>query len=144
MVPNLYATFAHSENALGYFLTLANGKSSPSKKEQQVNECSYYLAAHKAISGGQGLSSDQILELREGYASFDAKLNALAEFAAETAINRGKPSESTVQALLSAGYSRESVIGSILMIGEITVTNYLHGITKVTVDFPAVPSLVLA
>lgn len=151
-VPNLYATFAHSENALGNFLTFANGKSSLSKKEQevinlavsQVNECSYCLAAHTAISGGQGLASDQILELREGYASFDSKLNALAEFAAETAIQRGKPEQATIEALLNAGYTQENVIDAVLVIGEITVTNYLHGITKVAVDFPAAPSLALA
>lgn len=148
-VPNLYATFANSENALGNFLGFANGKSSLSKKEQevinlavsQVNECSYCLAAHTAIGGSQGLQADQILELREGYASFDARLNALAEFAAEAAIQRGKPSASTVQALLDAGFTRENIVDAVLVIGEITVTNYLHGITQVAVDFPAAASL---
>ena len=150
-VPNLYATFATSDNALGNFLGFANGKSSLSKKQQevinltvsQVNDCTYCLAAHTAIGGSQGLSNDQILELREGYASFDAQLNALAEFAAETAIQRGKPSLTTVQALFDAGFTRENVVDAVLVIGEITVTNYLHGITQVPVDFPAAPSLAL-
>lgn len=151
-VPNLYATLATSENALGNFLGFANGKSSLSKQEQevinlavsQVNECSYCLAAHTAIGGANGLESEQILQLREGYASFDGKLNALAEFAAETAIRRGKPTAETVQALLDAGFTRENVVDAVLVIGEITVTNYLHGITKVAVDFPAAPELATA
>ena len=56
-VPNLYATFAHSENALGNFLGLANATTSFSTKEKevinlavsQVNQCEYCLAAHTAI-----------------------------------------------------------------------------------------------
>lgn len=148
-VPNLYATFATSENALGNFLGFANGKSSLSKKQQevinlavsQVNECSYCLAAHTAIGGSQGLNTDQILEIREGAASFDGQLNALAKFAAETAIQRGKPSAETVQALLDAGFTRENVVDAVLVIGEITVTNYLHGVTQIPVDFPAAPAL---
>lgn len=151
-VPNLYATLAHSENALGNFLGFANGKSSLSKKEQevinlavsQVNECVYCLAAHTAMGKGQGFSEEQTLELREGYASFDAKLDALAVFASETALQRGKPSQETVDALLAAGYTNESVVDAVLVIAEITVTNYLHGITKVAVDFPAAPALALA
>jgi uncharacterized peroxidase-related enzyme len=151
-VPNLYATLAHSENALGNFLGYANGKSSLSKKEQevinlavsQVNECSYCLAAHTAIGKGQGFTEEQTLELREGYASFDTKLDALAVFASETALQRGKPSQETVDALLASGYNRENVVDAVLVISEITVTNYLHGITKVAVDFPAAASLALA
>lgn len=148
-VPNLYATLATSENALGNFLGFANGKSSLKKKEQevinlavsQVNGCSYCLAAHTAIAGGQGFNADQILELREGAASFNDKLAALATFARETAINRGKPSTEVVDALLAAGYTRENVVDAVLVIAEITVTNYLHGITKVAVDFPVAPEL---
>ena len=151
-VPNLYATFATSENALGNFLGFANGKSSLSKQEQevinlavsQINECSYCLAAHTAIASSTGLSNDQVLELREGYASFDGRLNALAEFAAETALRRGKPSSATIEKLLDAGFTRENVVDAVLVIGEITVTNYLHGITGVPVDFPAAPELVAA
>jgi len=151
-VPNLYATLAHSENALGNYLGFANGKSSLSKKEQevinlavsQVNECSYCLAAHTAISKGQGFTEEQTLELREGYASFDAKLDALAVFASETALQRGKPTQETVDALLAAGYTRENLVDAVLVISEITVTNYLHGITGVAVDFPAAPALALA
>lgn len=81
-VPNLYATLATSENALGDFLGFANGKSSLKKEEQevinlavsQVNGCSYCLAAHTTIAGGQGFNAGQILELREGVASFNDKL----------------------------------------------------------------------
>jgi len=150
-VPNLYATFAHSENALGNFLGYANGKTSLSAKEKEVidlavsevNGCSYCLAAHTAIAKGAGFTEDQTLEFREGYSSSDAKLNALATFASETAAQRGKPSNEAIAALLAAGFTKENVVDAVLAIGTITVTNYLHGITKVAVDFPAAPELAL-
>ena len=88
-VPNLYASFAHSETALGNFLAIGNGKTSFSAKEKevinlavsQVNECVYCLSAHTAIGKMNGFNEDQILELRAGEASFDSKLDALAKFA---------------------------------------------------------------
>ncbi|MBZ9731724.1 carboxymuconolactone decarboxylase family protein, partial [Salegentibacter sp. JZCK2] len=54
MVPNLYATMAHSETALENYLAFQNSKTSFSKKEKevvnlvvsQINDCDYCLAAH--------------------------------------------------------------------------------------------------
>jgi uncharacterized peroxidase-related enzyme len=151
-VPNLYATFAHSENALGNFLGLANAKTSLTAKQKEVidlavsevNGCAYCLAAHTAIAKGAGFTEDQTLEFREGYSSSDAKLDALATFASEAAAQRGKPSAEAIEALITAGYTKENVVDAVLAIGTITITNYLHGITKVAVDFPAAPSLALA
>jgi uncharacterized peroxidase-related enzyme len=148
-VPNLYATFAHSENALGNFLGYANGKTSLTAKEKEVidlavsevNGCSYCLAAHTAIAKGAGFTEDQTLEFREGYSSANTKYDALATFASETAAQRGKPSAESVDALLSAGYTRENIVDAILAISQITLTNYLHGVTNVAVDFPAAPEL---
>jgi AhpD family alkylhydroperoxidase len=73
MVPNLYATFAHSEHALGNYLTLQNGKSSLTAKERevinlvvsQVNECAYCLAAHTVLGGMVGFTPEQIIAIRK-------------------------------------------------------------------------------
>ena len=88
-VPNLFATYAHSENALKNYLDFSNAKTSLKAKEKevvnlavsQVNNCDYCLAAHTAIGKMNGFTEPQILELRAGKASFDAKLNALAKLA---------------------------------------------------------------
>ncbi len=53
-VPNLFATYAYSENALQNYLSLSGAKTSLKAKEKevinlavsQVNECLYCLAAH--------------------------------------------------------------------------------------------------
>lgn len=143
-VPNLYTTFAYSENALGNYLAFSGGKTSLKAKEKEVvslavseaNDCSYCLAAHTAVGKMNGFTEEQILELRAGRASFDEKLNALANFAKELTVNRGKPAPATVDAMLNAGYSRENIVDVIVQVGDKTIMNYLHGVTDIAVDFP--------
>ena len=145
-VPNLYATFAHSENALGNFLGLANAKTSFSSKEKevinlavsQVNQCEYCLAAHTAIGKMNGFNDEQILELRSGAASFDAKYNTLAVLAKNMAETRGATTPEVQDAFFKAGYTKENLVDAVTLVGEITITNYLHRTTEVAVDFPTV------
>ncbi|MDX1961857.1 MAG: carboxymuconolactone decarboxylase family protein [Pirellulales bacterium] len=149
MVPNLYATFAHSPTALGDYLALQNRKSSLSGKERevinlvvsQVNACEYCLAAHTILGKKAGFTDAQVLEIRRGVVTFDARLQTLAAFVKEVAEQRGKPAESQTRALLEAGYTRENVIDIIITIGDKVITNYLHGVTRVPVDFPPAPPL---
>ena len=151
-VPNLYASFAHSETALGNFLAMGEGKTSFSAKEKevinlavsQVNECVYCLSAHTAIGKMNGFSENAILELRAGNAPFDAKLDALAKFARNIAINRGATSQEVIEKFYEAGYTKGSLADAILLIGEITITNYFHKTTEVPVDFPIAQPLELA
>ena len=151
-VPNLYAAFAHSETALGNFLAIGAGKTSFSAKEKevinlavsQVNECVYCLSAHTAIGKMNGFSEDQILELRVGKASFDSKLDALAKFSRSVAENRGAATPETIENLYAAGYTKGSVADAVILIGEITITNYFHKTTEVAVDFPVALPLELA
>jgi AhpD family alkylhydroperoxidase len=149
MVPNLYATLAHSENALGSYLTLQNAKSSITGKARevvnlvvsQVNNCEYCLAAHTVIGGMVGFTAEQVLEVRGGSASFDVKLDALAKLTKNIAVNRGHADSNVIDAFFAAGWTDENLVDTIVTIGDKTVTNYLHGVTKVPVDFPAAPKL---
>lgn len=148
-VPNLYATLALSNNALKSYLDFQGQPTSLKAKEKeainlavsQVNECDYCLAAHTAIGKMSGLTDEQVIELRQGFASFDSRLDALARFARETTLDRGKPSRETVDNLLAAGFTQENLVDAVVLIGDKTVTNYLHGVTDVPVDFPAAPVL---
>ena len=151
MVPNLYATLAHSETALGTYLALQNAQTSIDGKARevvnlvvsQVNGCEYCLAAHTAIGGMVGFTPEQIIELRGGRASFDAQLDALARLVRNIAIERGHADPALVDAFLAAGWTQGHLVDVIVIIGDKTVTNYLHGTTKVPVDFPAAPALPL-
>tara|TARA_R110002167_G_scaffold178279_1_gene378005 strand:- start:56 stop:604 length:549 start_codon:yes stop_codon:yes gene_type:complete len=148
-VPNLYATYAYSENALANYLALSNAKTSLSAKEKevvnlavsQVNDCSYCLAAHTAIGKMNGFTDNQILELRSGKASFDTKLNALARLAKNITENRGATDEAVIADFFSAGWSKENLVDTIVLVGDKTISNYLHKTTDVPVDFPAAQTL---
>ncbi|MDE1006052.1 MAG: carboxymuconolactone decarboxylase family protein [Paraburkholderia fungorum] len=149
MVPNLYATLAHSEHALGSYLAFQNAKSSITGKAReivnlvvsQVNDCEYCLAAHTVIGKMNGLTDEQMLEIRSGTASFDQKFDALARLVKNIAVNRGHADQALVEAFFAAGWSKANLVDTIVVIGDKTVTNYLHGTTRVPVDFPAAPQL---
>jgi AhpD family alkylhydroperoxidase len=149
MVPNLYATLAHSTHALASYLALQNAKSSIVGKARevvnlvvsQVNGCEYCLAAHTAIGKMVGFTDAQIIEIRRGGASFDAKLDALARLVKNIASERGHADPARVQAFFDAGWTRENLVDAIVVIGDKTVTNYLHGTTRVPVDFPPASAL---
>jgi AhpD family alkylhydroperoxidase len=87
-VPNLWAAIAHSEHGLATYFALTTAKSSLKVKEEevinlvvsQVNTCDYCLAAHTVPGKMNGFTDEQILEIRQGRASFDPKLDALARF----------------------------------------------------------------
>jgi uncharacterized peroxidase-related enzyme len=149
MVPNLYATLAHSETALDTYLTLQNARSSLSARARevinlvvsQVNSCEYCLAAHTVLGGLVGFTPAQIIEIRRGSASFDARLHALARLVRAIATGRGQADQALLQAFFDAGWSTGNLIDVIVVIGDKTVTNYLHAVTQVPVDFPAAPAV---
>lgn len=148
-VPNLYATFALSSTALADYLALQNRKSSMKAKERevinlvvsQVNDCRYCQSAHTALGKMNGFSDDQILEIRGGSASFDAKLDALAKFVADVTENRGKPAPESIEAFFAAGYNKENLVDTLVIIGDKIISNYLHGVTQIPIDFPLAPAL---
>lgn len=148
-VPNLFATYAYNETALGDYLAFSNRKTTLSTKEKevinlvvsQVNNCLYCLSAHTAIGKINGFTDEQILEIRTGEVSFDAKLDALARFVQNSVVNRSKPDQEVTENLLSAGYDKANLIDILLVIGDKTISNFLHGTTQIPVDFPVAPEL---
>lgn len=148
-VPNLYATFGHSKNALGTYLALQNAPSSLSKKERevinlvvsQVNDCRYCQAAHTAIGKMNGFTDEQILDIRNAEVTFDPKFAALAQFVKETTARKGRPGQAAVNAFFDAGFTNEQLVDVIMVIGDKIISNYLHGVTQIPVDFPAAPVL---
>lgn len=143
-VPNLFATYAHSENALGNYLNLSNAKTSLKTKEKEVvnlavsevNNCIYCLSAHTAISKMNGFTEDQILELRAGGASFDDKLDALARLAKNITENRGATDAAILDNFFTAGWTKENLIDVIVLVGDKTISNYINNTTEIPVDFP--------
>ncbi|NRD19464.1 carboxymuconolactone decarboxylase family protein [Winogradskyella eckloniae] len=150
-VPNLYATYAHSDTALENYLNFANAKTSLSAKEKevvnlavsQVNDCIYCLSAHTAIGKMNGFTEAQILELRAGYSTINTKFDALAKLAKNITENRGKTDQDVLENYFNAGYTKGNLIDTIALVGDKTISNYVHSTTLVPVDFPLAQPLKL-
>ena len=148
-VPKLYATFTHSETALGTYLTLQNAKSSLSPKAREVinlavsevNQCVYCLAAHTAVGKMVGFTEEQILDIRAGIAPFDAHLDALARLVRNVVLNRGHTDAAVLQGFFDAGWNEGNLVDVMVVIGDKTIANYLHSTTKIPVDFPLASKL---
>lgn len=148
-VPNLYATYTYSKNGLADYLSLSGRQSSLSGKEKEivnlvvseVNGCNYCKAAHTVIGKMNGFTDDQVLEIRGGSASFDAKFDALAKFVKNISLNRSQPDAEAIDRFFAAGYTKENLVDTIILIGDKTISNYLFGATQIPVDFPAAPEL---
>jgi AhpD family alkylhydroperoxidase len=148
-VCNLYATFAHSETALANFLALQREGNSLSPKAREVvglvvsevNSGRYCLAAHSIMGKALGFSDDQLLEMRSGHASFDPCLEALVVLTRSIVLERGRPKQETLDNFFKAGWTEGNLVDLIMLIGETTISNYLHGSTQIRLDFPAAPEI---
>ncbi|MBK1896632.1 carboxymuconolactone decarboxylase family protein [Chryseobacterium paridis] len=148
-VPNLYATFAHSENGLSTYLGLQNAKSSLKAKEKEVvnlvvsqyNNCLYCLSAHTAIAKLNGFNDEQILEIRKAKISFDSKLDSLANLVQEAVSKKGEISDETKERFFNNGYTEGNLVDVIIAIGDKVITNYLYAATKIPVDWPVAADL---
>jgi uncharacterized peroxidase-related enzyme len=143
-VPNLYAYYAKSETALADYLALQNRKNTLSVKQRevinlvtsQINDCRYCQSAHSVFGKFSGLTEEQILEIRKGSASFDEKLDALVKFTTAVVENRGKVSIEAKEAFFNAGYTEGNLVDAVIIIGDKTISNYLHNITDIEIDWP--------
>jgi len=88
-----------------------------------------------------GFTPEQIIEIRRGRATFDAKLDALARVVRSIATERGHADPALVDNFLGAGWAQGKLVAVIVVIGDKTVTNDPHGATKVPAGFPAAPAL---
>lgn len=150
-VPNLYAFFAHNETALADYLAFQNRKSTLRAKERevvnlvvsQVNNCRYCQSAHTVIGKMNGFTDEQVLEIRGGAASFDAKLDALAKFTKSVTENRGRATDETKEAFFAAGYNVANMIDVVIVVSDKIASNYLHNLTGFEIDFPLAEKLTL-
>lgn len=148
-VPNLYAYFGKNDTALADYLALQNRKSTLRAKERevinlvtsQINGCRYCQSAHTVFGKMNGFTNEQIVEIRKGSASFDAKLNALAKFTASVVEHRGRATQESRQAFFTAGYTEANMIDVIIVIGDKIISNYIHALTQLEIDFPVADEL---
>jgi AhpD family alkylhydroperoxidase len=144
VVPNLYAGFAWSQNALSTYLAMENSKSSLNARQReaihlvvsQVNDCGYCIIAHSQIARMNGFTEEEIKEIRLGTAEFDKGLDAMIRLAKSIAENGGACHDDMLDAFYGAGLTKENLVDIVLVIGYTIIANYMQALISAPVDFP--------
>ena len=147
MVPNIYATMAHSPATLQAFLgfgeALAGGVLSAKIREQIAltvageNNCDYCASAHTAIARGTGVDAEEASSNLAGEAS-DSRTAAILEFARAIVRKRGLLDESELDRVRLAGISDAEIVEIIAVVAQNLFTNYFNHIAGTEIDFPVV------
>ena len=147
MIPNLYATMAHSPAALSAALAFgdAMGTStlSPQVKEQLAlaiagaNSCDYCASAHTAIGKMTGVDAEELSKNLGGNAS-DPKVQALLTFATTVVKTRGDVSDVDISEARAAGVTDAEIVEVVASVAINTFTNYFNHIAQTKIDFPVV------
>lgn len=147
LVPNAYVNIgSNSPIALETLLNIdgALKKGTLGAKEgevvklvvSQAAECDYCLAAHTLIGKKTGLSKEDVLAIRHGTPSSEARLDALANFTRELISTKGTLSNAAFENIKVAGFSDTQIVEIVLAITSITFTNLFNRINDTVVDFP--------
>ena len=147
MVPNLFATLAHSRAALDGYLslskTLSHGRLSARQREivaltvAQENECRYCLSAHTALAKAAGVSEAETLKARGGDGE-DPFERALASFAKSIVRQRGHVPDEKIERARKAGIDDGLVMEVVANVVVNTFTNYVNEVADTEIDFPEV------
>jgi len=143
-VPNILKGMAEAPALLEGYMTLSGlfDQTSLSPVERQVvllavsheNGCHYCMSAHTAAAKMADAPDEVISALREGTAVPDDKLETLRSFTRKVVKTRGYPEDSDIEALLDAGYTKQTVLEVILGVGMKTLSNYTNHIIDTPLD----------
>lgn len=146
-VPNLGKVMALSlpftQAVLDFDSALATGSIDNPIGEQLAiavaneNRCSYCLAAHTAAARAYGVSPEDAAAARSGSAS-DPKVEAALQFAQALVRNRGCVDDSDLSRARTAGWTDGQIVEILGIAVANILTNYLHHLTDVPVDYPTV------
>lgn len=146
-VPNLFRLLANSPAALQAYTGLqgALGKTLDLKTRErialavaQVNGCDYCLSAHTYLGHNLAkLGTEEIALNRRGH-SADARADAVVNFAAAVARERGHVADADIEAVRRAGFSDAQIVEVVALVAENSFTNFLNEVARTEIDFPVV------
>ncbi|WP_417731124.1 carboxymuconolactone decarboxylase family protein [Rosistilla oblonga] len=144
-VPNLHGVMAESPALLEAYRTVSaifDTKTDLSTTERQIiamtnnrlNGCTYCMAAHTSIMQAGKVPDDVITALRDGTPIADPKLEALRVFAEQVNEKRGWIERSDIDALLAAGYTKQTVFDVIVGTAYKVLSNYTNHVAQTPLD----------
>jgi AhpD family alkylhydroperoxidase len=144
LIPNLYGVLAEAPIALEAYETLGSllMRSSFTPTERHVvwftinayHDCHYCMAAHTLLAKGEKVPEDVIETARAVGSYKDPKLEALRVFTLNLVENRGRASPEALDAFLGAGFTKQNVIESVVVIAHKVLSNYTNHIVDTPVD----------
>lgn len=145
-IPNMYTGMANAPGVLDTYLhgyALFRKESGLSPAEQEVifltisreNACHYCVAAHSMMADNMSEVPPEVTTaIREGRTIPDDRLRALSEFTREMFVTRGRPSKTSADSFLSAGFSERHMLEVVLALAVKTLSNYSNHLFDTEVD----------
>lgn len=143
-IPNMHAVMAESPVLLRAYKEMGklfNETSFTSVEREviemtinQVNGCSYCVAAHSYFDRLSKFPEDILSALLEEKPLENSKLHTLRLFTKVVIEKRGWVSSEEVESFLSSGYSMEQLMEVIVGIAHKTMSNYLNHIAETPID----------
>lgn len=147
IVPNVYATIGtHCPSGLKKILELDKIIEGSTLSEAELAAirlkvsthaiCDYCITAYAFLGQFAGLSKATIENIRTGQPTLNTKIDKLLDFVCTLLTSKGVIDFSSIQALLSAGYTENNLIEICLVISNTTFINLVNRINNTTIDFP--------
>jgi uncharacterized peroxidase-related enzyme len=150
VTPNLFATIAHSPEALGMVLSSSDalGKASLSAREieainlytSELNGCGYCVSAHAGLGKRIGLAQADIDALRLGRGATPRE-EALLSFVRRVVRTGGAGANTELAQLREAGVSDGEVVEALAHVALKQFTNAIALVAGTEIDFPKQPRL---
>lgn len=147
VVPNIFATMAHSASALQGYLAfseaLGSGHLNQALREQIAltvggeNQCDYCASAHSFLAKHAGIDAAEI-NLNLNGKSQNQQTAVILKFVKEVVENRGVVDPSAIESLRSIGVTDAELVEIIAHIGLNIFTNYFNHLAGTAIDFPVV------
>ena len=144
-VPNLIAVLAHAPAALETYLTVSgiNATSALSLAEREVVQltaakqhgCDFCLAGHTAIGTKKaGFSREVALQLQQGLATGDARLDAVQTFTKAVIATRGAVDDAQLAAFKAAGFTGQHALEVVLGVSLATLCNFANNLGQPSIN----------
>lgn len=151
-LPNLIGVLANAPLALETYLTVGaiNARASLTLAEREavqitaarIHGCDFCVAGHSAVALKKaGRSAETVRALQAGTASGEARLDAVAAFAAAVIASRGAVDDTAFAAFQSAGFDQQQALEVVLGISLATLCNFANTLAGTPVNPQLAPFL---
>lgn len=150
MVPNLFATIAHSPVALSGYLAFTDALSKGTLTGREIelinlhtselNGCGYCVSAHGALAQRFELSADDIMAARHGRGR-DEREDALLALVRRVVRTGGGGTGTEFERAKKAGLTDAALIEVLAHVASKLFTNAVAQVAQTTIDFPQQPNL---